>query len=49
VTRGLSSIEAGNPVAYLAGLHATEAGGTVRQVEQLVALRTLAARGLIGS
>ncbi|MCI0344719.1 MAG: hypothetical protein L0221_04635 [Chloroflexi bacterium] len=49
MTRGLSPIEAGNVVAYLAGLHATASGWTVRQVEQLVALRSLAACGVIAS
>lgn len=47
--RGLSSTEAGNVVAYIAGLHATEGGWTVRQIEQLVALRSLAACGVISS
>ena len=45
--RGLSSIEAANIVAYVAGLHAAESGWTIRQVEQLVALRALAACEMI--
>jgi len=49
VMRGLSSIEAGNVVAYVAGLHATENGWSVRQIEQLVALRSLVACGVIVS
>ena len=47
--RGLSRIEAGNVVAYVAGLHATENGWSVRQIEQLVALRSLVACGVIAS
>ncbi|MEK6720996.1 MAG: hypothetical protein AABZ33_10055 [Chloroflexota bacterium] len=45
--RGLSSGEAGNVIAYVAGLHAADDGWTVRQIEQLVALRTLNACGAI--
>lgn len=45
--RGLSPIEAGNVVAYIAGLHAAESGWSVRQVEHLVALRSLVACGAI--
>lgn len=45
--RGLSSGEAGNVVAYVAGLHAADGGWSVRQIEQLVALRTLVACGVI--
>ena len=47
VMRGLSSTEASNIVAYVAGLHATKGGWTVREIEQLVALRALAACGVI--
>ncbi len=47
--RGLSSIEAGNVVAYMAGLHATESGWSVRQLERLVALRSLVACGVVTS
>jgi hypothetical protein len=43
--RGLSSTEAVIVVAYVAGLHATDGGWTVRQIEQLVALRSLVACG----
>ena len=38
--RGLSSPEAGNVVACMAGLHAAEGGWTVRQIERLLALRS---------
>jgi hypothetical protein len=47
--RGLSSGEAGNVVAYVAGLHAADDGWSVRQIEQLVALRTLVACRVIAS
>lgn len=47
VMRGLSPTEAGNVVAYVAGLHAAEGGWTASQVEQLVALRLLVECGLI--
>ncbi len=47
--RGLSSIEAGNVVAYVAGLHAAGDGWSVRQIEKLVALRSLVACGVIAS
>lgn len=45
--RGLSSGEAGNVIAYVAGLHTVDDGWTVRQIEQLVALRTLIACGAV--
>jgi hypothetical protein len=47
--RGLSSIEAGNVVAYVAGLHAAEGGWSVRQIKQLVALRSFVACHVIAS
>lgn len=47
VMRGLSSTEAGNVVAYVASLHASEGGWTVNQVEHLVALRSLVECGVI--
>jgi hypothetical protein len=47
--RGLSPVEAGNVVAYVAGLHAAEGGWSVRQIEQLVALRSLVGCGVIAS
>lgn len=45
--RGLSPTEAGNVVAYAAGLHAGERGWSVKQIEQLVALRSLVECGVI--
>jgi hypothetical protein len=45
--RGLTSVEAGNVVAYVAGLHAAESGWTVLEVRNLVMLRALVARGVI--
>jgi len=47
--RGLTRVEAGNVVAWLAGLHPTDGGWTVKQVEQLVALRALVACGVVAS
>lgn len=47
--RGLSSVEAGNVVAYVAGLHAAERGWTLEEIKHLVALRSFVARGLIES
>jgi hypothetical protein len=47
--RGLSSVEAGNVVAYVAGLHASQRGWTLEEIKHLVALRSFVARGLIES
>jgi hypothetical protein len=47
--RGLSSVEAGNVVAYIAGLHAVERGWTVEEIESLVDIRSLVAGGFIES
>ncbi len=47
--RGLTSVEASNVVAWLAGLHVADGGWTVKQVEQLVALRALVACGVVPS
>ncbi len=47
VMRGLSPVEAGNVVAYVAGLHAAADGWSVRQIQDLVALRALVACGVI--
>ncbi len=47
--RGLSATEAGNVVAYVAGLHASETGWSTRQIEDIVALRSLVACGVIAS
>jgi len=47
--RGLSTVEASNVVAYVAGLHPAPDGWTVREIERLVALRTLAACGVVPS
>jgi hypothetical protein len=47
--RGLTSVEAGNLVAYAAGLHPAEGGWTVEEIENLVAIRSLVAAGLIDS
>jgi hypothetical protein len=47
--RGLSSVEAGNVVAYVAGLDAAAGGWTVDEIKHLVAIRSLVARGLIES
>jgi len=47
--RGLSPIEAGNVVAYTAGLHAASGGWSVGQIEKLVAMRSLVACGVITS
>jgi hypothetical protein len=46
---GLSSVEAGNLVAYVAGLHAAEGGWTLQEIKHLVALRSFVARGFIES
>jgi hypothetical protein len=45
--RGLSSVEAGNLVAYVAGLHAAERGWTLHEIKHLVALRSLVADGFV--
>ena len=45
--RGLSSVEAGNVVAYISGLHATERGWTLHEIKHLVALRSLVADGIV--
>lgn len=47
VMRGLSPTEASNVVAWVAGLHATEGGWSVHEIEQLVALRSFTACGVI--
>ena len=47
VMRGLSPTEATNVVAYVAGLHPTEGGWSVKEIEQLAALRSRAACGVI--
>ncbi len=47
--RGLSAAEAGNLVAYMVGLHATGSAWSLKQIEQLVALRSLAECGLVGA
>ncbi len=47
--RGLSSHEAGNLVAYMAGLHAAESGWTVKQIERLLGLRSLVECGRLPS
>jgi hypothetical protein len=47
--RGLSSIEASNVVAYIAGLHPASEGWSIRQIQKLVALRSLVACGVIAS
>jgi hypothetical protein len=47
--RGLSSVEASNVVAYVAGLHPAPGGWSVRQIQKLVALRSLVACGAIAS
>ena len=45
--RGLSSVEAGNVVGYLAGLRASETGWTVKEIKHLLAIRAFVARGAI--
>jgi hypothetical protein len=45
--RGLSSVEAGNLVAYVTGLHAAEQGWTLHEIKHLVALRSFVADGLV--
>jgi hypothetical protein len=47
--RGLSKVEAGNVVAYTAGLRAADRGWTAKEIKQLLALRSFVARGLIES
>jgi hypothetical protein len=47
--RGLSSIEAGNVVAYLNGLHPTESGWTADEIKHLLAIRAFVAGGVIES
>ena len=47
--RGLSSVEAGNVVAYITGLHAAESGWTVEEIKHLVAVRLLIVGGVIDS
>lgn len=48
-TGGLSAIEAGNVVAYVAGLHASETGWSTRQIERLVDLRARVVCGVVAS
>ena len=45
--RGLSSVEAGNVVAYITGLHAAEQGWTLHEIKHLVALRSFVADGFV--
>jgi hypothetical protein len=45
--RGLSSVEAGNLVAYVTGLHAAEQGWTLHEIKHLVALRSFVADGIV--
>jgi hypothetical protein len=47
--RGLSSVEAGNVVAYVVGLRPAERGWTVDEIKHLVAIRSFVARGVIES
>jgi hypothetical protein len=47
--RGLTATEAGDIVAYIAGLHAADGGWKVKEIEQLVALRALVTCGVIAS
>lgn len=47
--RGLSSVEAGNVVAYIAGLHAVDGGWTVDEIKHLMLLRGLVACWVIES
>ena len=49
VIRGLSSVEAGNVVAYMTGMHAVDGGWTVEEIKHLVAIRLLVAGGVIVS
>ena len=46
---GLSEVEAGNVVAYVAGLHPVEPGWTVGEVKDLSLIRALVACGVIES
>jgi len=45
--RGLSSVEAGNVVAFITGLHAAEQGWTLHEIKHLVALRSFVADGFV--
>jgi len=47
VMRGLSPSEAGNVVAYMAGLHAAGSTWTVKQIERLLVLRSLVECGRV--
>jgi hypothetical protein len=47
VMRGLSETEAGNVVAYTAGLQPAEGGWTVDEIKYLLAIRSLVASGVI--
>jgi hypothetical protein len=47
--RGLSSVEAGNVMAYVAGLHAAEQGWTVEEIKHLLALRSFVEAGIVES
>jgi hypothetical protein len=47
--RGLSSVEAGNILAFIAGLHPAERGWTVQEIKDLVVLRAFVAGGFIDS
>jgi hypothetical protein len=49
MVRGFSAVEASNVVAYITGLHPAESGWTVEEIKRLVAIRSLVARGFIGS
>lgn len=49
VRSGLSEHEAGNVVAYAAGLHATSSGWSTGEVERLIVLRALVACGQLPS
>ena len=49
VMSGLSSVEAGNIVAYLAGLRPVERGWALHEIKALVGLRSLLAGGFIDS
>jgi hypothetical protein len=45
--RGLTSVEAGNVVAHVIGIHPTETGWTVDEIKHVVAIRALVASGVI--
>jgi hypothetical protein len=47
--RGLSSVEAGNVVAHVIGLHPAETGWTVDEIKHVVGIRALVASGVIDS